>query len=199
MAGSVSAVNVAVGDHVQAGQVLVSLAGSEKLAAAVESARFELLSAQQALADLNKDMDVQQAQADLATAQAQLAAAESALKDLELRAPFDGTITSLDIQVNEWVNPGQPVLVISDLDHLRVETTDLSERDVPQIQLGQPVTVKVEALALDISGSVILIAPLVGILGGDVVYKTTIQLEAPPPDLRAGMSVEVQFSSQLNP
>jgi multidrug efflux pump subunit AcrA (membrane-fusion protein) len=331
MAGSASAVNVAVGDHVQAGQVLVSLAGSEKLAAAVESARFELLSAQQALADLNKDMDVRQAlalktiadnrhvvrdaeqylqniqaqseqvdidaayanmilardkldkarddyepyenkvetnvvragllsrlaqaqkdydalvrrynnlvgtasvidvdqaQADLAiakaqlaksqrdyeilqngpdpdavrlaearqtTAQAQLAAAESALKDLELRAPFAGTITSLDIETNEWVTPGPPLLVISDLDHLRVETTDLSERDVPQIQLGQPVTVKVEALALEITGSVIQIAPLADILGGDVVYKTTIQLEAPPSALRAGMSVEVQFSSQ---
>jgi multidrug resistance efflux pump len=323
-------VNVAVGDRVQAGQVLVSLAGSEKLQAAVESARFEMLSAQQALDALYKDMDVRQAQAiktiaddqqvvrdaerylqniqaqseqvDIdaayanmilardkldkaqddyapyekkqennviragllsrlaqaqkdydalvrlynnltgtastidvdqaqadvaiaqaqlaksqrdyeilqngpdpdtvqlakarqATAQAQLTAAEAALKDLELRSPFDGTITRLDIQANEWVTPGQPVLLVSDLQNLRVETTDLSERDVPQIEIGQAVTVKVDALAQDIPGSVLEIAPLADTLGGDVVYKTTIQLESPPAGLRAGMSVEVQFST----
>lgn len=330
MAGTVSMVNVAVGDRVQAGQVLVSLAGSEKLQAAVESARFEMLSAQQALDALYKDMDVRQAQAiktiaddqqvvrdaerylqniqaqseqvdidaayanmilardkldkaqddyapyekkqennviragllsrlaqaqkdydalvrlynnltgtastidvdqaqaDVAiaqaqlaksqrdyeilqngpdpdtvqlakarqvTAQAQLTAAEAALKDLELRSPFDGTITRLDIQANEWVTPGQPVLLVSDLQNLRVETTDLSERDVPQIEIGQAVTVKVDALAQDIPGSVLEIAPLADTLGGDVVYKTTIQLESPPAGLRAGMSVEVQFST----
>ncbi len=330
MAGSVSSVEVAVGDRVQAGQVLVNLAGSEKLQAAVESARFELLSAQQALADLSKDMDVRQAaalkmiadyqqtvhdaerylqniqtlaeqvdidaayanmilardkldkaredyepyenkpetnvvragllsklaqaqkdydarvrlynnltgtasqidldqaKADLATAQAQLAksqrdyeilqqgpdpdavrlaearqataqaqlaAAEAALKDMEIKSPFDGTITRLDIQANEWVTPGQPVITVSDLQNLRVETTDLSERDVPQIAIGQAVNIKIDALAQDMTGTVLEIAPLADTLGGDVVYKTTIQLDTPPAGLRAGMSVEVQFST----
>jgi len=32
------------------------------------------------------------------------------------------------------------------------------------------------------------------ILGGDVVYRTTIELELPPADLRPGMSVEVHFA-----
>jgi len=329
IAGSVSSVEVAVGDRVQTGQVLVSLAGSEKLEAAVESARFELLSAEQALADLSKDLDVRQAQAlktiadnqeavrdaerylqniqtlaeqvdidaayanmilardkldkaqedyepyekkrednvvraallsrlaqaqknydasvrlynnltgtaskidldqaeaDLAiaqaqlaksqrdyeilqngpdpdavrlaearrtTAQAQLSAAESALNDLELKAPFAGTISQLNIQPNEWVTPGQPVVTVSDLQNLRVETTDLSERDVPQIEIGQAVTIKIDALTQDMTGKVLEIAPLADTLGGDVVYKTTIELESPPPGLRAGMSVEVQFS-----
>jgi hypothetical protein len=31
------------------------------------------------------------------------------------------------------------------------------------------------------------------ILGGDVVYKTTILLESVPAGLRAGMSAEVRF------
>ena len=95
----------------------------------------------------------------------------------------------------EWVTPGQPVLVLADLDHLRVETTDLSERDVPKIEIGQPVRVLVEALNEEISGQVLLIAPLADILGGDVVYKTTIVLDTQPPGLRPGMSVEVQFGT----
>jgi hypothetical protein len=30
-------------------------------------------------------------------------------------------------------------------------------------------------------------------LGGDVVYKTTIEIDSPPDGLRAGMSVDVQY------
>jgi len=135
------------------------------------------------------------AQARVTTAEAHWAAAKSALADLELRAPFSGTVTELRIHVSEWVSPGQPVLLLSDLEHLRVGTTDLSERDVPKIKIGQPVTVSIKALNQEAPGHVSDIAPLADTLGGDVVYKTTIALEALPAGLRAGMSVEVQFAT----
>jgi len=57
------------------------------------------------------------------------------------------------------------------------------------------VTVFVKALNQSLSGRVSLIAPLANTLGGDVVYKITIELESIPPELRAGMSVEVQFGA----
>ena len=86
------------------------------------------------------------------------------------------------------------LVVISDIDHLQVETTDLSERDVPKVEIGQPVTVFVEALNENVTGKVLLISPVSNTLGGDVVYKTTIELDQPfPAGLRAGMSAEVQF------
>jgi hypothetical protein len=85
--------------------------------------------------------------------------------------------------------------MLIDLQELHVETTDLSERDVPFIEVGQPVTVNIKALNQDVTGRVSEIAPLADTLGGDVVYKTTIELEAQPPGLRAGMSVEVQFGT----
>ena len=37
------------------------------------------------------------------------------------------------------------------------------------------------------------LSPLATTLGGDVAYKTTTELEAHPPGLRAGMSAEVGF------
>jgi HlyD family secretion protein len=329
--GRVSRVNVAVGDLVEARQVLVELAGKEKLTAEVQAAEMEVLAAQQALDALDDDMDVKQAQAlkaiadnqdavrdaerklynlqtiseqfdvdaafanmiiardkleqaredfepyenkpednvvragllsqlaqaqreyealvrqynnllgtanqidvsqaeadlaiaradltksqrdyesllkgpdpdevalaeaRLATANAQLEAAQYALEDLELRAPFGGTITHVYVHASEWVTPGQAVVGLSDLENLRVETTDLSERDVPQIVVGQAVNVYIEALNIDVQGKVIQISPLADTLGGDTVYKTTIELDTRPPGLRAGMSVEVQFRSR---
>ena len=139
--------------------------------------------------------DVELAQARLTTAKAQLAAAQSALEDTELRAPFDGTVTELDAHESEWVTAGQVVLTLSDLQVLRVETTDLSELDVPKIKIGQPVDVLIKALNQDVTGKVSEISPLASTLGGDVVYKTTMKLDTQPEGLRAGMSVEVQFGT----
>jgi multidrug resistance efflux pump len=76
-------------------------------------------------------VEVGLAQARLKNAQDRAAAAQASLADLELKAPFAGTVSSADIHTGEWVTPGQPVLALADLDHLRIETTDLSERDIP--------------------------------------------------------------------
>jgi multidrug efflux pump subunit AcrA (membrane-fusion protein) len=135
------------------------------------------------------------ASARIQAAQAQLAASQSALDDLEMKAPFDSTIAAVNFQPGEWVLPGQAILVLADLAHLQVETSDLSERDVPQVEVGQPVTVQIKALGKNVSGRVSEIDALSSSLGGDVVYKTTITLDSIPPGLRAGMSVVVQFNS----
>ncbi len=129
------------------------------------------------------------------TAQDRADAARASLLNLELKAPFDGTVSKVNFQGQEWVTPGQTVVELVDLEHLRVETTDLSERDVPKIRVGQPVSVFIDALNQDVPGKVILIAPTADTLGGDVVYKTTVDLDTPLPDLRAGMSAEVSFDT----
>lgn len=129
-------------------------------------------------------------------AKAQLLASQSALADLELKAPFDGVVSKLVVHSGEWVLAGQTILALADLSRLRVETTDLSERDVMKVGLGQNVSVFVKATGEEIAGRVSEIAPLADTLGGDVVYKTVIDLETLPEDLRAGMSVDVQFLTE---
>lgn len=136
---------------------------------------------------------VQLAEARLKNAQTRLAAAQAALENLTLKAPFPGTIVAINVHRGEWVILGQPVAVLADLDHLRVATTDLSERDLPKIAVGQSVMVWVKALQREVPGRVSEISLLADTLGGDVVYKTTIELEERPLDLRAGMSVDVRF------
>ena len=139
------------------------------------------------------DKRIATANGRIAASESALAAAQAALTDLELKAPFAGTVGVLSTHQGEWVVPGQPILRLADLDHLRVETSDLSERDVPQVTIGQKVTVLIKALNQEASGHVTQIAPLADTLGGDVVYRTTIDLDSLPEGLRPGMSVEVQF------
>jgi multidrug resistance efflux pump len=122
-----------------------------------------------------------------------LEAAEAQLAKMKIIAPFAGVVATLAIEPGEWAMAGQPILTLVDLEHLYAETTDLSERDLPQVAPGQAVTVFVKALGQEISGQVSRISPLAETLGGDVVYRTTIDLEEALPGLRVGMSVEVQF------
>ncbi|MBE0695990.1 MAG: efflux RND transporter periplasmic adaptor subunit, partial [Anaerolineaceae bacterium] len=171
----------------------------EKADADLEIARAELDAAQREYETLKNGPDPQAlslGQARIQNANAQLTASQVALDDLELKAPFSATVSKVNALSGEWVMPGQAILVLADLDHLRVETTDLSERDVPFVEIGQAAAVQVKALGVVITGRVSEIAPLADTLGGDVVYTTTIDLENAPKNLRAGMSVDIQFSDQ---
>jgi HlyD family secretion protein len=122
-----------------------------------------------------------------------LTAAQNKLANSRILAPFAGTVVATHVVPGEYVLPGQALVELSDVTHLQVETTDLSERDVSQVNIGQPVKVMLDALAQELSGTVVKISPVAEILGGDVVYRTTIALDNPPPELRAGMSVDVSF------
>jgi len=87
------------------------------------------------------------------------------------------------------------VVVVTDLGHLQVETTDLSELDLPKVAVGQPVTVSVDALGIDLPGHVEAISPLAQSLGGDVVYQVLVSLDETAEGLRPGMSVDVSFGA----
>ncbi len=166
--------------------------------AAIVVAQANLASAQATYNNLQNGPDpdaLALATARVQAAQAQLAASQSALDDLDVKAPFDGTIAAVNFNPGEWVLPGQAILVLADLAHLQIETSDLSERDVPQVKVGQPVSVQIKSLAQNVNGKVSEIAALSSSLGGDVVYPTTIVLDSMPAGLRAGMSVVVQFNS----
>jgi multidrug resistance efflux pump len=137
--------------------------------------------------------EIVQAQARLEQARLGLAQIERQIDAARVRAPFDGTISEVHVHVGQVALPGQTLLSIGDLVTLHAETTDLSERDVARVAVGQEATVYVEALGVEIPGRVAGIAPEATTVGGDVVYKVMVDLDEHPPGLRWGMSVEVEI------
>ena len=122
-----------------------------------------------------------------------LKAAQDKFEHTRLIAPFTGIITKTTVVAGEYVSPGQAIVALSDVANLQVETTDLSERDVANVAVGQNVTVLVEPLNKTVKGHVVTISSIADTLGGDVVYKTTIALEELPENIRSGMSVTVTY------
>jgi multidrug efflux pump subunit AcrA (membrane-fusion protein) len=137
--------------------------------------------------------DVAVAEARIVNAETQLAAAKATLADLELIAPFDGMIAEVYINPSEWVAPGSPVLLLADTANLQVETTDLGEIDVAQIQVGDKAIVTFDALPeLLLEGTVISIAPKAA-PGSGVNYPVILVLNEIPAELRWGMTAFVDI------
>jgi len=199
LAGRVAAVNVKVGDPVKAGDILIQL---DTAALEAEAARVEgVVKSAQADFDLlvrygeaHERRDAAEGRLD--QAKASLVAAQTKLAAASLAAPFDGTIAAMDVVAGETVSPGLAIVTLADLGNFRVETTDLSERDLHAVQIGQSATVFVDALNQQLGGKVIAIAPISNTVGGDVVYKVTVQLDSQPAGLRWGMSAEVNLATE---
>jgi HlyD family secretion protein len=185
---------------IQAGnQALSACAQVGQASAAVEAAKAQQIQAEQQLSLLKAGPTVEQiaaASAQVAQAEAAVQVVRVALEQSELRAPFAGTISAVAISPGETVAPGQPVLALTDLSRLQVETIDLSERDVARVVLGQEALVYVEALGEEIEGLVVGIAPQATTIGGDVVYTVYVELDEQPAGLRWGMSTEVEISTE---
>jgi RND family efflux transporter MFP subunit len=197
--GAVKTVEVAAGDQVTANQPLVTLDASI-LESRIKEAEANVIIAQTNVTYLRRSGETQEridaAVADVEAAQARVDIAKAQLAQATLVAPFDGTIASVEISPAEIANPGQIVIVMGDLTHFQIETTDLSEKDAPSVQVGQTANVFIDALGQEFSGKVIDIARVSETVGGDVVYKVTIELDEQPEGLRWGMSTEVKIETE---
>jgi HlyD family secretion protein len=137
--------------------------------------------------------DQKQLEGELQNATKQLEAARSTLSDLELKAPFSGTTSKINVREGEWVNPGQNAMLLADLSQLQVDTTDLNEIDVARIAEGAPAEITFDAVPdLKIQGVVERIAARSS-EGSGVNYTVTIKMDERPEKLRWGMTAFVDI------
>ncbi len=122
------------------------------------------------------------------------AGVRAALANAELRAPFAGTITNMDLKVGEYASSAKPVVTIADLSNWVIKTTDLTEIDVVRIKEGQPVTLTLDAIPdTKLNGNVLSIAQNYAEKQGDIVYEVTVLLTDKQPSMRWGMTAQVNF------
>ena len=144
---------------------------------------------------------------DLVESEAMRKTAEQELTRTEIRAPIDGVVAALNVDVGEIVIagmtnlPGSVLMTVSDLNHMRVRA-DVDETDVPLVRRDQPSKIFLQAdLLHPVDGAVDMIAPK-GKTKSDVVSFETLIRVAPVspgststarPALRPGMSATVEI------
>ena len=195
LTGIAKTVEVKAGDMVAAGQTLATLDTTVQ-EAQIQEDEADVASAQTQVDLLRRlgttsQEDLDGAQAGVDHAQAIVDSAKATLAEATLTAPFNGTIAEVDLSPAETVVPGQIVIVMGDLTKFQIETTDLSERDAPNVKAGQTAAVSIAALNKQFTGKVSDISRISTTVGGDVVYKATIQLDTQPQGLLWGMTTDV--------
>lgn len=201
--GPIKEVNVVEGSLVEAGQILATLSSPDL--------EYGLLQAKEAVNKAEFDYEYWKlprrvgnqvvergpvAAQELEVSRKTLDTAHAELSQTELVAPFGGTVVAVSVKPGEFVQSGQVVLVLAKLDNLHVETTDLSELNVASVKIGQAATVHIEALDKEIPGVVTAISPISNKIGGDVVFKVTIDLDEQPKELLWGMSADVEIQTE---
>ena len=157
----------------------------ESAAVAVELARMQQESA---------SVSVDSARALARSTRASLESAKANLAHNELRAPWSGSIADLPLKLDAYVQPGQTVATVADFSGWKVETDNLTEIEVPEVILGQKVSITPDALPeLELHGIVTDISTLHAEKRGDVTYTVTVSLEKSDPRLRWGMTMVVTF------
>jgi membrane fusion protein (multidrug efflux system) len=118
-------------------------------------------------------------QAALAVARAQEAAAEKNLSYAKILAPVTGIVAKKAIAIGDHVAPGQQLVAITQTEGLYV-TANYRENQLELMHPGQPATIHVDAIGLDLNGSVESI-------GG----ATGSRLSVLPPENASGNYVKV--------
>jgi RND family efflux transporter MFP subunit len=119
--GRIQNVNVAIGQAVQAGEVLVQLEQAP-FEAALQSAEAAYAAAQQAHDRLQRLVnegiaarkDVEQAATDVAKTHADVVAARRSMQLSILKAPISGVVTKMNGTLGAAVDPSQPLVEIAD-------------------------------------------------------------------------------------
>lgn len=138
--------------------------------------------------------EIELAEARLDQARGSVAQIEQQIRDTTVRAPMDGTVGLVEVRAGEQVGPGQTLVVLGDLESLRVETTDLDEIQVVRVAVGQGATIVFDALPDRIfEGHVNRISPMAEPGSGGVHYGVTIDLDQIDPALRWGMTAFVDI------
>lgn len=98
--------------------------------------------------------------ATLKLRQAELELAVQQLKDTEIRAPFGGIVEQRQTSPGEFLSVGAPVITVVRVDPIRLRL-EISERDAPQVQVGQTVHLQVQGTTRQHDGKISRLSPVI--------------------------------------
>lgn len=141
--------------------------------------------------------DIAAARAQVDQARAAVEQAKVALAETELRAPFDGVVAIVNVQVGEVVPAGSFAVRLADLSAWQIETTDLTELNIAKVREGIPASMTFDALpGLELHGKVTKIAPYGESKQGDIVYTVIITPDQQDTRLRWNMTAKVSIEAR---
>lgn len=190
----------------QAEAELAKLVGQQRAgdlasaSASIESAQSSLENARATLDNLTADPQSYELDRSLSLVRQREVALEKAELNLEkatLNAPFEGTVVEVNPESGEWFNTADVAFVLADFSEWEIETTDLDELEIVNVQVGDLARISFDALpGLELPGKVKSIQNMGKNYQGDIVYKVTIEPEQWDERLKWKMTATVAIESE---
>ena len=176
----------------------------------IVAARAKLRAAQAALEQAKGNLkkiditatELEAAKAKLKEAQAAEKLASLYLEYTKLKAPFDGIITSRDVEPGEVVNPAREVMSMADLSTVKLKIF-VGEPEIGKVRRGQKVKVKTDTFPNKIyEGRVSYISPEAEFTPKIIqthkervklVYLVKVTIKNPNLELKPGMPADAWF------
>ena len=146
----------------------------------------------QKIKDGTDPLDIQSAQLAVTQRENALQDAKDNLNDYYIRAPFSGTLASVDVKRGDPANSGTTIATLIAND--QVATVTINEVDAAKIKLGDKATLTFDAIdGLTLTGKVATIDTVGTVSSGVVNYTATISFDASDPRVKPGMSVSASI------
>ena len=133
-----------------------------------------------------KERDIETARLAVKRNQVQLELRQIEYDDTVIKAPISGTILEKKVEEGQLITSrlstlssteGQAIVTMADLDTVYV-VTEVDETDIGKIQIGQPVTINVEAYPdMPFQGEVLKIAPQGQVIQNVTTFEVTSELK----------------------
>jgi HlyD family secretion protein len=155
--------------------------------AALDIAKAQLLDAQQTLDKYQNGPNPD----DVAAAQAKVNADQATLNQAKIIAPFAGMVTAADAQVGDVVTSGTSAFRLDNVSHLVIDL-QVSEVDINNIKVGQPVTVQFDAIQGKTYDGKLTKVNLAGDVSSNAVnFTVTAELTSADAMVKPGMTAVV--------
>lgn len=210
--GMVSILKASVGQRITQGQLLAQL-DQKDAQLALDQAQIDVNNAKVQLETSNSSFertkqlyqsnnvslsDYEKAKSSLSSAQSSY---EISLKRYELQksqlsytslfAPMTGIISKVNIQLNEVINAGKTVLIISQEESADIQAkVGLPEKYISQIKQGDKTIINVPSIEAEFEG----VITEVGYSSDRGSYPVTVKMISPTDNVRPGMPAEVTFT-----
>ncbi|MDE0659579.1 MAG: efflux RND transporter periplasmic adaptor subunit [Gammaproteobacteria bacterium] len=194
--GRVVARPVERGDEVRSGDLLCQIAAEDRQSRVdegdegVKQARLEYAGSLK-LKDrgLQSETAIAQARARLATAEARREAAALDLDRTYIRAPFEGVVEDVQLEVGDYAQSGTPCARIVDLDPMLL-VGQLTERTVDRVALGSPATGRLSTGA-EVSGTISFVGYEAD--PGTRTYRVEVMVPNADYRLRSGVTTQIDI------
>ena len=128
---------------------------------------------------------------DIIAAKARIAAIEASLGMVDLRAPFNGTVTEIQSKVGDQITPGTISFRVDDFSHLLVDV-EIPEIDINRLQVGMTAKISFDAInGKEYEGTITQVAQVANISAGIVNFTVTIELTNTDEEVLPGMTAAV--------